>query len=130
MEEIVKKFDSMSEILKGFSDKMDSVFKRIEALESPPKDKHDDDEAEDKKDAVSIATEVIRSKLDGLLPKEKLDAMSLIDLSQTLASIKQTIENPSASGGILNQIGGKDKTDSFKKGLFAKKEDAHGVVFE
>ena len=95
------------------SSKIESALKplldKIDALTPPPAD--GDEETEDKLDALPLAEKILRDKLDGFIPADKLKAMSMLQLSQTLAKLQSSFQTPQ-QGGILNPIEQKAKTDA------------------
>jgi hypothetical protein len=108
----------LEQLDKIITEKIDSalkpIFEKLDALTPKP---DDDGEQEEKLDALTLAKQTIRAKLDGFIPAEKLDKMTMLEMSQTLAKLQSTLSNPEQSG-ILNVIpeGGNKKLDAIFSG--------------
>ena len=117
---MTKEEDAFEEIITKILDaKLDAVLKPILAkLDAEEKEESDEEkkkkkkEAEEKKDSISIATDTLRAKLDGLIPAEDLKTMSLVEMSTKLAQIQNTL-NPSHGGNLIHVK--KDGKDIFAK---------------
>ena len=117
---MTKEEDALEEIITKILDaKLDAVLKPILAkLDAEEKEESDEEkkkkkkEAEEKKDSLSIATATLRAKLDGFLPADELEKMSLFEMSNKLAQIQNAL-TPSHGGNLIHVK--KDGKDIFAK---------------
>lgn len=106
------------------SNKLDALLKpiveKLDAL-TPKKDDDESKETGQKLDAFQLAEQTLRAKLDGFIPKEELDKLDMIGLSQTLSKLQSSITKPS-QGGNLNQIHDKDSENKKLDAVFGESD--------
>lgn len=130
-----EKLDAIIE--EKISDALKPILEKLDAKDEKEKDEDEDEDEEkkkkkkkdeDKKDSISLATSALREKLDGIIPRDKLDAMGFVELSEILGKVKQSIESP-ANGGPLGKIYSNDDKSAKTDSIFGDPDSYNEVVF-